>query len=603
MAPPFDYHIPSRALLQVQQSFIASSTALVMPFRPRNRRERMEAIGLLPDGKLNHMEYYELEQRKDKNFLRILSMLLRPDLQSFQLLGIPNADDWLATRKESGQTFEAYAKKWGHRRPRRKGYAPRKIYLLPLVGAKGLEGFPDPKALLSIVAAFFCLPTIMLDPVRMKDLPKDGKAIGTCHESEEGQSWKQYNASNIMRCLERRKPSDAHALMAFTMHDLYVPGYNFLFGRASTSGVGVFSFFRQDPASVASEFWNGTNEREEGDEEVLLRHASMVLCHEIGHILGLRHCLFFSCLMQGSNSMEEAEGRGACRLCPCCLRKLSWAVGVSPQTHYEKLLEHCAAWPGTYADDLEWIAMRLSLLQQAKAPNEEMPTGLCLLPLLPNTAMSTLPCPATGTESVDASLPIQEASDAVGDLVEVAEQMAIDGAVVLSHKGVIVRKTASKRSGVVTRAAEGEEIEIPQPIKLERTESGTTRLQIDQGWATLETKQGNRLLGTRKKYLVRQCSGGLDENEKWEGGALDEKGEEGLRNLAEDEAPDAAAAVEVETAAVVEECETLVATLQGKKAGGSGLRAAKLIKSERPPIIPDDNSGEGTENSKGGGGE
>ena len=104
-----------------------------MPFRPRNRRERMEAIGLLPDGKLNHMEYYELEQRKDKNFLRILSMLLRPDLQSFQLLGIPNADDWLATRKESGQTFEAYAKKWGHRRPRRKGYAPRKIYLLPLV--------------------------------------------------------------------------------------------------------------------------------------------------------------------------------------------------------------------------------------------------------------------------------------------------------------------------------------------------------------------------------------------------------------------------------------------------------------------------------------
>ena len=90
MAPPFDYHIPSRALLQVQQSFIASSTALGMPFRPRNRRERMEAIGLLPDGKLNHMEYYELEQRKDKNFLRILSMLLRPDLQSFQLLGIPN---------------------------------------------------------------------------------------------------------------------------------------------------------------------------------------------------------------------------------------------------------------------------------------------------------------------------------------------------------------------------------------------------------------------------------------------------------------------------------------------------------------------------------
>ena len=149
----------------------------------------------------------------------------------------------------------------------------------------------------------------------------------------------------------------------------------------------------------------------------------------------------------------------------------------------------------------------------------------------------------------------------------------------------------------------GEEIEIPQPIKLERTESGTTRLQIEQGWTTLETKQGNRLLGTRKKYLARQCSGGLDDNEKWEGDPLDEKREEGLRNLAEDEAPDAAAAVEVETAAVVEEFDALVATAQGKKAGGSGLRAAKLIKSERAPTIPNDNSGEGAENSEGGVGE
>lgn len=558
-----------------------------MPFRPRNRRERMEAIGLRSDNKLDHMEYYEAEQRRDKNFLRTLSVLLQPDSQSFQLLGIPNADDWLATRKETGQTFEAYVKKWGYRRPRKKGYDPRKIYLLPLVGAKGLEGFPDPKALLSIVAAFFCLPTIMLDPVRMKDLPEHGKIIGTCNESEEGQSWKQYNASSIMRCLERRKPADAHALMAFTMHDLYVPGYNFLFGRASTSGVGVFSFFRQDPASVASEFWNGTNERQEGDEGVLLRHASMVLCHEIGHILGLRHCTFFSCLMQGANSMEEAEGRGGCRLCPCCLRKLCWAVGVSPQMHYEKLLEHCAAWPGTYADDLEWIAMRLSLLQQAKIPIEEMPVK-SLLPLLPDAALTA---PPAAYAPVDAILPDQEVSDTIRDLVEVAEQMAIDGAVVVSQNGIIIRESANKKSGVVTRAAEGDEIEIPQPVKLKRTESGTARLQIDQGWATLETKQGKRLLGRRKICLTRQCFGDFDENENWEGGALDENGEEERSNLAEGKGPGAAAAEEHEAVAVAEP-EALVAT------GGSGFRAAQLIKSERAPFAPDSNSGEEADSSK-----
>ena len=60
--------------------------------------------------------------------------------------------------------------------------------------------------------------------------------------------------------------------------------------------------------------------------------------------------------------IEEAEKRGGPRLCPCCLRKLCWSVAVSPKTHYEKLLAHCACWPGAYADDIEWLASRISLL-------------------------------------------------------------------------------------------------------------------------------------------------------------------------------------------------------------------------------------------------
>ena len=31
------------------------------------------------------------------------------------------------------------------------------------------------------------------------------------------------------------------------------------------------------------------------------------LTHEIGHIFGLRHCQWLSCLMQGSNHLEEAD--------------------------------------------------------------------------------------------------------------------------------------------------------------------------------------------------------------------------------------------------------------------------------------------------------
>ena len=330
----------------------------------------MAAIGLRNDGGLDHMECYDAEQRKDRKFLKTLKILLRPDAGSFPLLRNPEAGDWLSTRNGEDQTFKGYVKNHGHRRPNKRGYEPRKIYLLPLVASasdkKDLKGagFPDSEALESIVTAFFCLSVVMLNPMTVKELPRNGKKIQTWHEEREAT---QYNARDILRCLEARKPADAHALMAFTMLDLSKPGYNYLFGLGSTTGAGVFSFFRQDPASAMCEFWNGTSERQEGDDEVLLNRASMTLCHELGHTLGLKHCTFFSCLMQGANSLEEAEDRGGCRLCPCCLRKLCWAVGASPETHYQALLDHCTAWPGPFAEDLEWVAGRLSTLEAARA--------------------------------------------------------------------------------------------------------------------------------------------------------------------------------------------------------------------------------------------
>lgn len=334
-----------------------------MTFRPRTRKQQLAAIGIRNNGLLEHMEAYPKEQRRNPEFLRDLRMLLRPHPEFFPSIPTPDPEDWLGTRKGTDQTFFAFTKNHGHRRPRRSGYRTKKIYLVPIVENEAdLTKFPPLDLLESMVASFFCLEVIMLDPLSMKDINQDSKPIETCKKYLGGHRWKQYDARGILRCLEKRKPSDAQALMAFTMHDLFKVGFNYLFGLGSTSGVGVFSFFRQDPASVACEFWNGRNERMEGDDEVLIRRASMTLCHEICHILGMKHCTFYSCLMQGANSLEEAEKRGGLRLCPCCLRKLCWSVAVSPKTHYEKLLEHCACWPGAFADDIEWLASRISLL-------------------------------------------------------------------------------------------------------------------------------------------------------------------------------------------------------------------------------------------------
>lgn len=55
----------------------------------------------------------------------------------------------------------------------------------------------------------------------------------------------------------------------------------------------------------------------------------MVLIHEIGHLFDLRHCISYSCLMNGSNSLEETEKRDAL-FCPNCLKKLMFKIRGNP---------------------------------------------------------------------------------------------------------------------------------------------------------------------------------------------------------------------------------------------------------------------------------
>ena len=57
------------------------------------------------------------------------------------------------------------------------------------------------------------------------------------------------------------------------------------------------------------------------DEEILLYRSLKTACHEICHVLGMTHCPYFECLMNGSNLVTEADKKPFA-LCPICLRKL-----------------------------------------------------------------------------------------------------------------------------------------------------------------------------------------------------------------------------------------------------------------------------------------
>ncbi|KAK4994477.1 hypothetical protein LTR66_005496 [Elasticomyces elasticus] len=62
--------------------------------------------------------------------------------------------------------------------------------------------------------------------------------------------------------------------------------------------------------------------------------------HELGHCLGIDHCVYYACSMQGTASLME-DGRQPPYLCPVDLAKVLQATGSSARERYQALLAYC----------------------------------------------------------------------------------------------------------------------------------------------------------------------------------------------------------------------------------------------------------------------
>ena len=81
-----------------------------------------------------------------------------------------------------------------------------------------------------------------------------------------------------------------------------------------------------------------------------------VLTHEIGHMFGIRHCIFFQCLMNGSNNLPESDSQPL-HLCPSCLRKLHDSVGFDPVARYETMAKFLLG--NGLEKDAGWLQKRI----------------------------------------------------------------------------------------------------------------------------------------------------------------------------------------------------------------------------------------------------
>lgn len=123
----------------------------------------------------------------------------------------------------------------------------------------------------------------------------------------------QCHSTRILAMLEKHVQClNVKRLLGVVAFDLYVPGMNFVFGEARCPGrVAVISTSRlkRDPANEMSLF-----------ENRVVKEA----VHEIGHMLGLKHCPDSTCVMHFSESLEDTDRKhaGFCRNCQSDMRWL-----------------------------------------------------------------------------------------------------------------------------------------------------------------------------------------------------------------------------------------------------------------------------------------
>lgn len=309
-------------------ALLGGPTASAADFKPPSAAERLKAIGSMED--------------------------LDPPLRrafdpgdDFKPIPPPRPGDWLAAHVERGQTYDEFV--LGRLARPRPTASRRKIYILPL-GKFAEDRSPPLESLKELADAFFALETVVLPRQET-----EGLTLTTRKSPITGNV--QILTGDVLAFLKKRLPRDAFCAIAVTMEDLYPePSWNFVFGQASLSErCGVYSFARLDPAFYGSR-------RGEGDGKLFRRRSAAVLVHEVSHMFGLEHCIYFSCVLNGSNSLPESDSQPL-TLCPVCLRKLRESIGFDVLDRYGKLLA-CYRKAG-FEEETRWIEHRMSWISRS----------------------------------------------------------------------------------------------------------------------------------------------------------------------------------------------------------------------------------------------
>eukprot|EP00826_Nyctotherus_ovalis_P035599 TRINITY_DN3069_c0_g8_i1.p1 TRINITY_DN3069_c0_g8~~TRINITY_DN3069_c0_g8_i1.p1 ORF type:complete len:272 (+),score=36.04 TRINITY_DN3069_c0_g8_i1:73-888(+) len=253
-----------------------------------------------------------------------------------------DSGDWLAVHPREGQTFGEY---------KTSGYnevtAEKKtIYVNPLQEMD--KGFIE--ACQKLCAAFYY-------PLNVKVFKKfDLKSLPVATRINDFTGKIQYNGAHILKGMVKYLPGDAYAMICVLLDDIYnLDSWNFVFGIANLKAcTDVFSFARYDPTFFE------------------LTPPLKVMVHKLGHMFGLMHCIYYACIMNGANHLEEsdrnplrtlgAHSRGVSRL-PAKTAARHWICSFR---EVQKLAKVCEELGGMFKSEglLAWLQERVASIEK-----------------------------------------------------------------------------------------------------------------------------------------------------------------------------------------------------------------------------------------------
>ncbi|CAF3679650.1 unnamed protein product [Adineta steineri] len=263
-------------------------------FVPPTKKQRADALGEIND--------------LDEDIRRALTITID---ECFPSIPIPDEDAWLSDHYEAGQTVKQYE------RLRKSQPSPtcNIIYIQPFGDFNGPRS-PN----LNIICDF---SHIFFPGCQTEILPSVEFDSKTKQRINQYTKQPQYFVPNIMNQLKKmqRKRHKREELFSIgvTMVDIYPnPNWNFVYGEASIDeGIAIYSFARFDPLFPHTSIESYTNE----EQVLVLRRAVSTYIHEVMHLFGFEHCIYYLCLMNGTNCENEMDGQ-LLYLCPICLKKL-----------------------------------------------------------------------------------------------------------------------------------------------------------------------------------------------------------------------------------------------------------------------------------------